>query len=158
MRVFKVTACLLILLAITTVPALAQADPVVTNVKEDLDLQEWIECLNDGEGEAVQLTGTLHVMFITNLDGDGGFHLKYHFQPQGVVGVGLATGTVYHGTGVSQGQDNGTVGYENTEIENFRLISPGSADNFQVHGTLHYTVNANGEATAYVDNYSAECK
>jgi hypothetical protein len=48
--------------------------------------------------------------------------------------------------------------YTFTYINNFRMIGQGPGNNFLVHTTNHVTINANGEATATVDNTSTECK
>ena len=48
--------------------------------------------------------------------------------------------------------------YESTYINNFRIVGQGNGNNFLVHETYHVTVNANGEATAYVDNFRVECR
>ena len=111
-----------------------------------------------GAGEAVELSGTLHVLTHTTLDGSGGVHTKLHRQPQGVKGTGLTTGAQYQGTGATQEQFNGKVGEVRTSVNNFRLIGHGPANKYLVHQTLHVTVNANGEVTASVDNFSLECK
>jgi hypothetical protein len=59
---------------------------------------------------------------------------------------------------VTQYQDNGKVGYEYTYVNNFRIIGQGPGNNYLIHNNFHYTINANGELTAWVDNFSAECK
>ena len=138
----------------------AQATSVTTNSRIPLPqpFQRLVPCAADGAGEIVDLGGTLHVLFHTTLDPSGGFHSKFHFQPQGVTGVGLTTGDVYQGTGVNQGHVNGTVGEESTFVDNFRLIGRGPGNNFLLHETVHMTVNANGVVTAVVSNLAVECR
>lgn len=140
--------------------ALAQATAATTSVRIPLPqpFQRFVPCAAGGAGELVDLSGTLHVLFHTTLDGRGGFHAKSHFQPQGVTGIGLTTGDVYQGTGVTQEQLTGAVGEEYTRIDNFRLIGVGPDNNLLIHDTLHFTVNANGVVSAYVSNYSVECR
>jgi hypothetical protein len=118
----------------------------------------FVPCAAGGAGELVDLSGTLHVLLHTTLDGSGGFHAKTHFQPQGVVGVGLTTGDIYQGTGATQNHLNGSVGEESTFVDNFRLIGPGPGNNLLLHETVHVTVNANGVVTALVSNFSVECR
>jgi hypothetical protein len=117
-----------------------------------------VYCADGGAGEDLLLSGNLNVVMHTTIGPNGGITSTYHFNPQGVVGVGLTTGDIYRGTGVSQGVYTGQVGETVTEIENFRLIGPGPGNNLLVHETFHFTVNANGELTSFVDNYSVECK
>lgn len=141
-------------------PALAQADTVTTSVRIPLPqpFQRLVPCAAEGAGELVDLSGTLHLLFHTTLDGSGGFHTRFLANPQGVTGIGLTTGDIYRGTGMSGEEFNGTVGEEHTRIDNFRLIGPGPGNNFLMHQTLHTTVNANGVATAYVSNFTVECR
>ena len=143
-----------------TAPVFAKATTVTTSIKIPLPqpFQVFVPCAAGGAGELVDLSGTLHVLFSTTLDGSGGFHTYAHFQPQGVIGTGLTTGDQYQGTGVTQDHFNGTVGSEFTFVDNFRIIGHGPGNNFLVHETFHVTVNANGEVTAFVDNFSFECK
>jgi hypothetical protein len=146
--------------AVSAPGVLAQASAVTTSARIPLPqpFQRLVPCAAEGSGELVDLSGTLHVLFHTTLDGSGGFHSKFHFQPQGVTGLGLTTGDVYQGTGVNQGQINGTVGEESTFVDNFRLIGHGPGNNFLLHETVHVTVNANGVVTALVSNFSVECR
>jgi hypothetical protein len=138
-----------------TTTALAE---VTTNDKIPYTASVLVPCAAGGAGEVVDLSGTLHVLFCTTLDGNGGFHTKYHFQPQGVSGTGQTTGDKYQATGVTQREFNGKVGSEFTFVNNFRIIGQGPGNNFLVHQLVHVTVNANGEVTAFVDNSSIECK
>jgi len=43
-------------------------------------------------------------------------------------------------------------------VNNFYMIGQGPGNNFKVHETYHYTIDANGELTAFVDNFSVTCK
>lgn len=123
-----------------------------------IELFAFVPCANEGAGEVVMLAGNLHVLYRVTLNDRGDYHAKSLAQPQGVSGMGLVTGDAYVGTGVTQSQFNGVVGYETTYVNNFRIIGQGNGNNYLVHETFHVTVNANGEVTAYVDNYSVGCK
>lgn len=152
------------LLAITAIAlagaagAGAQATTVTTNEQVPITVFAFVPCANDGAGELVLLTGTLHVLTHVTIDDQGGLHVKQHFQPQGLSGVGLTTGDTYRGTGVTQTEFNATAATEQTSINNFRIIGQGRDNNFLVHSTFHVTVNANGEVTTVVDNFSTECR
>jgi hypothetical protein len=110
----------------------------------------------------VLISGTLHVLIHQTISDAGHLQFKFHFQPQGVSGVGLTTGDTYRATGVTQ--QTQTVDLtdgapqEFTYINNFRIIGPGRDNNYLVHQTFHITVNANGELTSVVDNFSVECR
>jgi len=156
---FVLLAVALVLIAsLSVAQASAKATTVTDNVRIPTDIFVFVPCAAGGAGEFVQLSGTLHVLFVTTIDSRGGFHSKYHFQPQGVSGTGLTTGAKYQATGVTQGTFNGRVGFEETFVNNFRIIGQGPGNNFMIHENFHITVNANGEVTAFVDNFSVKCR
>ncbi|HZM25136.1 MAG TPA: hypothetical protein VFC02_25525 [Anaerolineales bacterium] len=156
---FVLLAVALVLIAsLSVAQASAKATTVTDNVRIPTDIFVFVPCAAGGAGEFVQLSGTLHVLFVTTLDSRGGFHSKFHFQPQGVSGTGLTTGAKYQATGVTQGTFNGRVGFEQTFVNNFRIIGQGPGNNFMIHENFHITVNANGEVTAFVDNFSVKCR
>jgi hypothetical protein len=140
-------------------PARAQAE-VIVNDSEPLAITVFVECANGGAGELVALSGDLHVLIHETTDSGGGFHFDVHFQPQGVSGVGLSSGNRYQGTGVTSQRANerGPAPFEFSLINNFRIIGQGPGNNFVVHENLHITVNANGDITAFHDNFSTDCK
>jgi hypothetical protein len=144
-----------VLAALASVTA-AQA-AVITNQIIPINLIVFVPCANGGTGELVDLSGNLHDMFATTVNGNH-FSMKYMDNPQGVSGTGETTGDSYQATGVTQGQTSGNVGFEDTYINNFRIIGHGPGNNFLVHETYHVTVNANGDVTASVDNFSVDCK
>jgi hypothetical protein len=134
---------------------------VTENDKTPYTMTVSVPCANDGAGETVELTGELHILTTFTEDGGGGIHMKMHYQPQAVHGVGLTTGDKYNAVGVTQETHNIAFDgfpYEDTYVNNFRIIGQGKGNNYLVHETWHVTINANGEVTAEVDNYSVECK
>lgn len=145
---------------VPTVPSLAAtAGGVETNVRIPLtSYWAWVSCANQGAGEIVVLNGTLHILINVTVDNQGGFHLVQHFQPQNLSGVGLITGDKYRGTGATLTTSHSLVGGVWTYVNNYRMIGAGPGNNYLVHTTMHGTVNANGEVTAWHDNTSIECK
>lgn len=156
--VISILIALAVIAVSGAVPAQARATVFTDNFQEPIDIIVFVPCAAGGAGEDVALSGTLHILFRTTFDNRGGFHTKFHFQPQGVSGTGLTTGDKYQATGVTQGTDNGKVGFESTFVNNFRVIGQGPGNNFLVHENFHITFNANGEVTAFVDNFRVECK
>ena len=114
--------------------------------------------VTQGCAEPIQISGELHSVFHITVDGNGSFHLVAEGNWQGVTGIGLLTGTQYQGTDVSRFNVNGTLGFETTSVVSSRMIGRGSTDNLLLQGTFHITVNANGEVTAFVDNFFARCQ
>ena len=48
--------------------------------------------------------------------------------------------------------------FNQTFINNFRIIGQGPGNNFLVHENFHLTINANGDVTTVHDNFSVDCK
>ncbi len=119
----------------------------------------FVPCALNGAGEVVFLSGDLHSLFHFTDDGAGGFHVTVENNPQGVSGTGLTSGDKYQGTGVTREDFNsGPLPFNDTFVNNFRIIGEGTGNNLLIHATFHITVNANGEVTAIVDNFMAECQ
>jgi hypothetical protein len=155
-----IATCLVVVLATLAGRAAARAEATTetTNLQIPITLVAFVPCANGGAGELVELTGTLHVLLHTTADGRGGFHVKSHFQPQGVSGVGLTTGDKYQGTGVTQDEFHVTAGITETFVNNFRIIGQGPDNNYLVHENFHITITPNGDVTALHDNLSIECQ
>ena len=145
-------------LAVAASSASGAATTVTTSTSIPIDAVVFVPCANGGAGENVELTGTLHDLFSLTFDGKGGVHVKTLDNPQGVSGTGQSTGAKYQGTGGTQSVFDAQVGSETTNINNFRIIGQGPGNNFLVHENFHVTVNANGTVTAFVDNFSVDCK
>lgn len=141
---------------------LFSASTSITNDQVPFAQIAFVPCANNGAGEPVLISGTLHVLIHQTISDAGHLQFKVHFQPQGASGVGLTTGDTYRATGVTQ--QTQTVDLtdgapqEFTFINNFRIIGKGPDNNLLVHQTVHFTVNANGEVTAEVVNTSVECR
>ena len=143
--------------ALNAVPARAQATTVTNTIQMQIDLATFVPCAAGGAGEVVFLSGTELGVFVTVVDDSGAFHTEAHFQPQGIRGQGLTTGDKYQWTGATQASFNGAVGFENTFINNYKIIGPGPGNNLSIHQTFHATVQPDGEVTAYVDHYTVTC-
>jgi len=128
---------------------------VIANVAVPFEQVIEIPCA----GESVLLTGFLHILVTETADANGSLHTTTHFQPMGAVGTGLTTGDVYHATGITRDEANGLeVPFETTFVNNFRIIGPGTGNNFLVHEVFHVTINANGVITVLADHLSVDCK
>lgn len=135
------------------------ASTFLSNEKIPIDLLFFVPCANGGAGEEVQLSGSLHVLTSITINGNN-LRGKMHFQPQGIKGVGTVTADKYPGTGVTQDEFKGSFvkGYEETAIDNFRIIGQGKGNNFLVHTVFHITVNANGQISVVLVHAKTECK
>lgn len=136
----------------------ASADSFTVNEKYEVYFFEFVSCAAGGEGEWVELTGTVHDSFHVTYDARGGFHLTDHWNYQGIKGIGWTTGDKYRATGAGQYNVTSKVGYEETSVWHFKVNGQGPGNKFTVRANFHITVNANGTVTAYHDNWTVECK
>jgi hypothetical protein len=137
----------------------AQADTTVTKTA-DVPFFVFVPCANGGAGEVVGGTITLRDVTVFNINGNN-INFKEKDGPQGSDLVGLTTGDSYQATGITQNSFNGSLqnGQATTTfINNFRIIGQGPGNNFLVHETFHVTINANGDVTNTVDNFTADCR
>ena len=146
-----------IMLTLAAVPALAE---VTSNVVVPTDFVDFVTCGNGGAGEQVHITGDLHVILSTSVNGNH-VSTKAHFQPDKLVAVGLVTGTVYQMHGVTQQRSEANLNNNQGQLDfvnNFRLITKGPEPNFQVHQVAHLVVNAAGFTVSFTTLNSFTCK
>jgi hypothetical protein len=108
-------------------------------------------------GELVDFEGEFHV--VTNFveSKSGNVMSKFHINAKGT-GVGQTSGAVYQWNDAINESFNASKGLNFTGNQSWLLIGQGKAPNFKLNSTFHITINANGEVTAEVNNFSAECK
>ena len=160
----KITILMLGIMLLAATFSMATVQPaaaeMLQNDKSDITWTLWVPCANGGAGEMVVLEGVMHTKFSVTNDGNGGFHVRTSSQPQKLQGVGQITGDKYNGNGITQTNDNvrGPFPSTYTYVNNYNFIGQGKGNNFQVHETVHVTINANGEITADTNNYRSTCK
>jgi len=147
---------LITLLAPGSVSAAAETFTVSSSFP--IDFLVYIPCADGGAGELVELTGSLHDVFHVTFTPGGTYRVSFSDNPQGITGTGWTTGDKYQGTGITRDNFGGRIGYEETFVNNFKIIGQGTDNNFLIHENLHITVNANGTLTVFHDNFSVECK
>ena len=113
----------------------------------------------DACGEAIHLSGTLLAQFTFTETPSGNVEVGFHFNPQGVTGVGLTSGATYHATGETLGTTTIRAGggISDTFVNNFKIIGAGKAQNFLETDVIHLTVNANGDVTTTVEKSTIRC-
>src|SRR5947207_5146267 len=74
---------------------------VTVNESNDILVSVFVPCAAGGAGEIVDLNGPLHTLVTFTINGNN-VSGKFHFQPQGISGVGENTGDKYQATGVTQ--------------------------------------------------------
>ena len=133
---------------------------VQVNNRTDINISVFIPCAAGGAGEVVDLSGPLHTLFsfTVNANSASGY---FHFQPQGITGTGETTGLKYQATGITEQSFSGSLQNGQlalTFVNNFNIIGQGPGNNFLVHETLHFTINADGTLTVSFDNLTVDCK
>lgn len=154
-RVAVFLAVLALMLSAAT-PSQAAA----TTFRDSITVPYDVVLYNACTGEDVALTGELSITAHTTIDGQGGIHSKFTLVPHNVRGTGLSSGITYKAVGGARSTFNADADFAPLAITStsmFNLVSQGSSDNFQVRYTFHLTVNANGELTAVVDNFTLKC-
>jgi hypothetical protein len=110
-------------------------------------------------GDLIHVSGTLLVTTTTTSTPSGGFIAAIHFQPQGVTGVDLTTGTIFHATGLTRDlivfSPRG--GITETFVNQFHIQATGGEQSYIVTNLFHITVSPDGTVRSYVDNFSATC-
>lgn len=144
-----------LLLVVLTISTFATA----LSMEIPFPLSVFIPCANQGTGENVDFSGTLHILVSVTVNGNN-VHINQLANPQGIKGVGETTGDVWSATGETRQDLNASVNvfpFETTFVNNFKLID-GRGGSFLVHENFHVTVLADGTTTAFHDNFRFSCK
>jgi len=159
MKTLRMPLALVAMFLVISVPAFGGASTQTLSIEIPLVLSVFIPCANQGTGEVVDFSGSLHATISSTVNGNN-IHLNQLFNPQGVKGVGETTGDVWQATGETRFDVTASVSLfpvTNTFVNNFKLID-GRGGSFLVHEDLHVTVNADGTTTASHDNFTITCK
>jgi hypothetical protein len=109
--------------------------------------------------ELVDVSGVAHLVIDFTISSSGNFIIGTHSNEHDVTGVGETTGTTYTGSGNFESQSfQGTAPATMTEMLDTTLIAKGSAPNFTLHALAHITVDAQGNVTAFVSDFTATCQ
>lgn len=143
-----------------TVPGFGQAVTSTRVFDVPISLSVFVPCAAGGAGELIDVSGPLHVVLSTTINGNN-IRVTQSFNPQGVVGTGETTGDTYHGTGITRFDLTASVNEFPTEftfVNNFYMIgTTSSGGKLLIHETAHITVDANGQTTANFDKPSVTC-
>lgn len=112
---------------------------------------------NPCNGETITFSGTFHDAFHLTFDNGGGVNVNFQDNAQGITGIG-DQGNTYTGNEADHESFNAHIGAEETAPSSFQEISHGSAPNFILHTSFHFTVNADGTVTAFHDNLVVGCQ
>jgi hypothetical protein len=146
----------LILLLLVVV---ALAVPVGTQAAATVQTQPFDALVMICNGDVVHLTGQLAVVMTETTTPSGGVTSSIHFQPQGVTGVDLSTGTIFHATGLTRDIVVNTPpgGATETFVNRFHIQATGGAQSYVVSELFHVTVSPDGTTRVFFDNFSSTC-
>jgi hypothetical protein len=168
----KIISSMAIVVALALIAATANTTTAFAQRSDRAAQHEFVDVSgvileNDCEnaGEPVELSGDVHVVSRIVAD-ETEAHLVLHINFQGVKGEGLTTGTNYRVPGASNTifnlhirPDDTSFSGEGTQVISQHFVSQGqSAQDLIVKSTLHFTLNANGELTAAIENIREECR
>ena len=148
------------LMMVLALLAPASAWGKATTVREEETVPFDVVFFNECTGEEVHLTGELLIRVRTTIDATGGIHATFHLTPRHVRGVGVESGIAYKVVGgerdsFNAAADEAPLVYTATMM--FNVVSQGGSDNLKVKYVFHVTINAQGEVTAEIDNFSFAC-
>jgi hypothetical protein len=110
-------------------------------------------------GDPIDLNGRI-VVLVSETQAPGGVMvLGFHFQPQGVTGVDLVTGTVFEASGLTRDL---TVSFPSgggteTFVNQFRIQATRGAQGYLTTELFHITVTPGGTVAVALDNFSTTC-
>jgi hypothetical protein len=146
---------LLVLLAIAGALAAPAGALAGTTVERDTFDATFPLC----NGDLIHVSGPLVVVISETTTPSGGLVLGFHFQPQGVTGVDLVTGTVFHATGLTR--DLTVVsphgGYSDTFVNRFHIQATTGVESYVISELFHVTVTPDGTIRTLFDHFSATC-
>jgi len=143
---------ILALLAGFALPASAEA---ATTVEHQTFDATFPLCNSD----LIHLSGPLLVTTTVTSTHSGGFIVAVHFQPQGVTGVDLTTGTIFHATGLTRDLIvfSPPGGITETFVNQFHIQATGGEQSYIVTELFHITISPDGTVRSFFDNFSATC-
>jgi hypothetical protein len=146
---------LLLVLAVVGVLAAPLSAQAITTV-EQVTFDDTFALCN---GDPLHLSGTLLATISETHTPSGGEVVAFHFSPQGVRGVDLVTGTVFHAGGLTRDLivNSPPGGTTETFVNRFHIQATGGADSFIASGLFHITVTPNGTVTVLFENLSSTC-
>jgi opacity protein-like surface antigen len=106
--------------------------------------------------ENVEFALTEHFTYQVTSNGNTA-HVAMHVNMAGT-GAGETSGANYTINGTEQMDFQIAVGMGISYVQHANVIGRGNVPNFKVHATIHVTVDANGNVTALVTNFTGTCE
>ena len=137
----------------------ALAVPVGAQAATTVETQPFDTTFPICNGDLIHLSGRLLVVTSETTTASGADRFAIHFQPQGVSGVDLVTGTVFHATGLTRDLIviSPPGGFVETFVNYFHIQATRGAQSFIVREVFHVTVTANGTVRVSFDRFRSTC-
>jgi hypothetical protein len=137
----------------------ALAAPLGAQAGTTVEKQTFDDTFPLCNGDPIHLSGTLVAVISETTTPSGGEVLAFHFQPQGVTGVDLVTGTVFHATGLTRDLivNSPAGGSTETFVNRFHIQATRAAQSYIISELFHVTVTPAGTVTVFFDNFSSTC-
>jgi hypothetical protein len=141
-----------LLCAAVAIPLSAQA----TTTVEQVTFEETFPLCN---GDPIHISGTLLSTTTETTTPSGGHVFAFHFNPQGVTGVDLVTGTVFHATGLTRDLvvESPAGGTTETFVNLFHIQATGGEESFIGTDFFHITITPDGTVRVEVEMHSSTC-
>jgi len=110
-------------------------------------------------GDLIHLTGPLSISMTETATPSGGELIAFKANPQGVTGVDLVTGTVFHATGLTRDLvvNSPPGGSTETFVNQFHIQATAGAQSYIVTELFHVTVTPDGTTTVFFDTFASTC-
>ncbi len=137
----------------------ALAAPLGAQAGTTVEKQTFDDTFPLCNGDPIHVSGTLVAVISDTTTPSGGEVLAFHFQPQGVTGVDLVTGTVFHATGLTRDLivNSPAGGSTETFVNRFHIQATRGAQSYIISELFHVTVTPAGTVTVFFDNFSSTC-
>lgn len=134
------------------VPVSAQAGTTV----ERITFEDTFPLCN---GNPIHISGTLLAVSSETTTPSGGEVVAIHFQPMGVNGVDLVTGTVFRAVGLTRDLivNSPPGGTTETFVNRFHIQATRGAQSYIVTELFHVTVTPDGTVRVELDNFASTC-
>jgi hypothetical protein len=137
----------------------ALAAPLGAQAGTTVEKQTFDDTFPLCNGDPIHLSGPLLAVISETATPSGGEVLAFHFQPQGVTGVDLVTGTVFHATGLTRDLivNSPSGGSTETFVNRFHIQATSGAQSYIITELFHVTVTPAGTVTVFFDNFASTC-
>ena len=137
----------------------ALAAPVSAQAGTTVAKQTFDDTFPLCNGDLIHLSGPLLAVITETTTPSGGEVLAFHFQPQGVTGVDLVTGAVFHATGLTRDLivNSPPGGSTETFVNRFHIQATSGGESYIISELFHVTVTPDGTVRVFFDNFSSTC-